>query len=525
MRAPVSRPSLLVRSAVLALALLAAAPSAHAQSSYEYLQTFSGLVNQVRQNYVDSVTTGQLVQGAIRGMLASLDPHSYFLSSADNGRMVAWRSGQLAGAGVMLEESDADLVVQGVFHDTPAAHAGVLPGDRLISLNDTVVAGLSAEQAMLRLIGERGTHATLLFERGPRLEGERFIVRLRYDVIRPRAVTVARTLPSGIGYIRLEEFLESAGPEIRDAASHVLRGNPKRLILDLRSNPGGIVPAAVDVAAEFLPEDQVVFRTEGRRRGTVQTYATRRNGGLRDVQMLVLIDEHTASAAEALAGSLQDHDRALIAGRRSFGKALMQMMLVVPPNDDVVWLTVGHVLTPGGRLIQRRYRGLSGAQYRALAGQGGAAEDTTREYRTDHGRLMHGGGGITPDTLLPATAALPAWFFAAADSGLDHALTDSVAATLGADVVARERWIAGSDQWRDQLVTPFLARVRERLHVRAEADSALVARLGRILGYRATEVRWGEDAALDFLLRNDPDIQAAVGLFPAIPRLLNQGNR
>ncbi len=507
---------------LLTLTLFGARP-APAQSAFEALQTFSGLVNQVRQNYVDSVTTPQLVLGAIRGMLASLDPHSYFQTEAEFRQMVAWRAGELAGAGLVIEDQDGDLVVQAVWNGSPASRAGVLPGDRLVSLDDTVVSDLGAARVMQRLIGERGTAVFLLLERGPRLEAERFTVRLRFDTLQPRAIGFARQLPSGVGYVRLQEFLPEAGRELREAASRVVRGNPKRLILDLRGNPGGAVQAAVDVAAEFLERDQVVFSTRGRRRGVAADFRTARDGGLRDALVVILIDEHTASAAEALAGSLQDHDRALIAGRRSFGKALMQQALLVPPNGDVAWLTVGYVVTPSGRLIQRQYRGLTAVQYRALAGRDAGNGDTAQAFRTDAGRLVRAGGGIAPDTMLPGPPTLPAWVMVAADSGFDHAVADSVAATLAAGDDARVAWMTAGAEWQSRVLAPYVQRVRARLGVRAELDGPLAERLARGLARRVVEVRWGADAALDFWLRHDPDVRVAESLFPDVPRLLRPG--
>lgn len=508
---------------LLLFAALVGAPPLAAQSAYEQLQTFSGLLNQVRLNYVDSVTTGTLVNGAIAGMLSALDPHSRFVPRDEHLRLMSWRAGELAGAGLVVETADDALVVQSVYPNGPAARAGVQPGDRIVSVNDTVVVVRDADAVQVRLIGERGTRVTITLARGPRLEPEVITVRLRFDIIRPLSVPVARSLGGGVGYVRLAEFLEAAGREVHDAVGRALRGGATSLILDLRGNPGGDVRATVDVASEFLRRDQLVFRTHGRRRSVIQEYRTSRDGDFRNVAMVVLIDEHSASAAEALAGALQDHDRALIAGRRSFGKALMQQLLLVPPNDDVVWLTVGYLLTPNGRLIQRRYRGLTDAQYRALAGRAGPP-DSAETFRTDNGRAVTGSGGIRPDTLLPGVASLPAWFAAAADSGFDHAIADSVAATLTADEASRQRWIAGAADWHTRVVEPFLSRVRRALNVRAELDPAVAQRLARILAYRVTEVRWGDEAALDFRLRNDPDIQAALALFPQLPRLLSPQN-
>jgi carboxyl-terminal processing protease len=489
-------------------------------SSYEQLQTFSGLLNQIRLNYIDSVTTTHLVRGAINGMLASLDPHSYFLAHDDATRLNAWRSGHLAATGIGVDEADGAIVVQSVYPRSPAARAGVAPGDRIIALNDSAVAGLSAEAVQSRLIGERGTRVSVLLERGRRFEPETVSVRIRNDEIRPQTVTIARTLEYGIGYVRLEQFLPETGRELHDAVSHAMQELPHRLILDLRGNPGGVVEAAVDVASLFLTRDQLVFRTTGRRRDVAHEYRTQRDGDFKDVELVVLIDENSASAAEALAGSLQDHDRALLAGRRSFGKALMQQVFVVPPNDDAVWLTVGYVLTPSGRLIQRRYRGLSVAEYSHQAGRSGAAEDTVTEFHTDAGRVVRAGGGIRPDTILPAPAPPPAWWVAAADSGFIIAVADSVAGSLAPDRATRQSWIASPLEWQARLLPPMLARVRQRLGVRAEIDTAVAARMALHLAARVAEVRWGTEAEDELLINNDPDVVTAVQLFPRLRAML-----
>jgi carboxyl-terminal processing protease len=234
----------------------------------------------------------------------------------------------------------------------------------------------------------------------------------------------------------------------------------------------------------------------------------------------VLIDEHSASAAEALAGSLQDHDRALLLGRRSFGKALIQTAFFVPPGGEVLMLTIGHVLSPSGRFIQRRYAGLATEQYYSLAGQGGTAEDTLKVYHTDLGRVVRGGGGIAPDAPLPRPAPLPVWWSVAADSGFDNAVADSVALSLPATPAARAAWLAAPNRWRTTLLPLFLTRVRTRLRVPALTDSALDVRLSRILAARVAEVRWGLDAYDELVARSSTDVQAAIGYFPRLHELL-----
>jgi carboxyl-terminal processing protease len=306
---------------------------------------------------------------------------------------------------------------------------------------------------------------------------------------------------------------------MHDALKKVQGLHAQRLILDLRGNPGGSVTYAVEIASEFFPKNTVVFRTQGRKRDVDTTYVTRRDGDFRLLPMIVLIDERSASAAEALAGSLQDHDRALLVGRRSFGKAIMQSIFFLPSGDHV-WLTIGRVLTPSGRFIQRRYRGLGYEQYLSFAGRSGAEEDTSTIFKTDAGRVVRGGGGIAPDVVVPIVAPLPGWWSAAADSGMDDAVSDSVAHTLAASPAARAAWLSANGEWRTKLVPPFLQRVRTRLGVAAVTDSLLERRLALILAARAAEVRWGPDAREEFLVRNDGAIHAAMERFPRLRELL-----
>ncbi|MGH7538607.1 MAG: S41 family peptidase [Gemmatimonadales bacterium] len=502
--------------AALLLATLGGRLPAQQRAAYEELQAFSGVLNHVRMNYVDSVSYAQLVHAAIDGLLRALDPHSAFYSRLDYDKLNAIERGELAVTGLALEEVDSAVTVLGVAPRSPAAKAGIQPGDRLVMVNDTAVAGIPVRALELRLAGSKGSKVRLRLERGPRLEPDTLAVTVKRDFLQARSVSVARMVDSLTGLVRLEEFGAEAGKEVHDALNRLKGERMRRAVLDLRGNPGGSVISAVEVAAEFFPKGTVVFRTRGRKRDVDTTYVTKRDGAFRDLPLIVLIDEHSASAAEALAGSLQDHDRALLVGRRSFGKALMQTAFVVPPSGEILMLTIGHVLSPSGRFIQRRYRGLAAEQYRSLAGKGGAEEDTLQEYQTDAGRVVRGGGGIAPDVELARPAPLPVWWSVAADSGFDDAVADSVALTLPADLGARRVWLLARDVWRSTLLPPFLARVRTRLKVAAQTDSALDARLAFTLAARVAEVRWGPDARDEFVFRPP----AALDYFPRLDSLL-----
>lgn len=501
--------------------LLAAQPApARAQASYEQLQALSGVLNYIRLNYVDTVTYQAMVHSAIDGILTSLDPHSYFISRADWERKSALERGELATTGIVLEEVDSTATVLAVYPGSPADRAGVQPGDRVTAVGDTIVAGEGAKSIELKLAGEKGSKVRVRLERGSRLEPDTVSLTLKRGFFKARYVSSVLMVDSITGYVRLEEFGSKAADEVENALRQLQKKKARQVILDLRSNPGGIVDESVEIASMFLPKGAVVFRAEGRKQAVNEEFRTKKDGRFRDLPLAVLINSHSASASEALAGSLQDHDRALIVGRRSFGKALMQTGFPVMPTGDVVVLTIGRIYTPSGRIIQRRYRGLGEAQYRSFAGRSGAAEDTMELFHTDHGRPVRGGGGIAPDVPVGVALAMPRWWTVAADSGFAEAVADSVAATLPEGPAGLDAWASSPDRWLSALVPPYLARTRTRLGVQAETTPELERVLAWQLARRAAEVRWGEEAAWSLGLRYDRDVQAAIEHFPNAGALL-----
>ena len=504
---------------VVLLTTTASTLSSQSRSAYEELQTFSGVLNHIRLNYPDSLGYSELVAAAIRGVLRALDPHSYYVSRAEWERRSALERGELFTVGLRLEEVEGAPTVLAVARHSSAEKAGIVAGDRLVMLNDTSVAGMDMSTLELRLAGERGSKVHVALERGPRLEPDTFSVTLKRNPFEIRSVSAVRMVDSMTGYLHLDEFTQTATEDVHNALKKLRSSHAQAVILDLRGNPGGIVLSAVEIASEFFPKGTVVFRTRGRKRDTDTTFVTKRDGDFRDLPLIVLVDERSASAAEALASSLQDHDRALLVGRRTFGKALMQSIFFLP-SGDVVWLTIGRVITPSGRIIQRRYSGIGYEQYLSFAGKSGAGEDTMAVFKTDAGRTVRGGGGIMPDVVVPITAPLPVWWSAAADSGLDYAVADSVAQTLPATPAARVAWRSADAEWRAKLLPPFLSRVRARLSVAAVTDTLLDQRLARILAARAAEVRWGPDALEEFIVQNDRTIRVAVAELPHLHELL-----
>jgi carboxyl-terminal processing protease len=504
--------------AAVAAACAMLAAKLPAQGSADELTRFSAVLSHVRANYVDSVTYKELVHSAIDGMLRGLDPHSWYESAEDNARFNALERGELAVIGVSVEVADGLPTILNVTDASPADRAGVRPGDRLRTVDGVPTAGLNARAIELRLAGEKGSKVKLLLERGSRLEPDSVSVVIKRDTAKPEHfVRATLMLDATTGYVKLGEFGVKSAEEVHDAVKSLRSQKATKLILDMRGNPGGIVTEAVDIASQFLPESSLVFSTKGRQRTANVEYRTKGNGDFLDMPMVVLQDQGSASASEALAGSLQDNDRAVIAGRRSFGKALMQTGFYVP--DGFMMLTIGHVIAPSGRYIQRPYSGLQLAQYYAFAGDS-AWVDTTRIFKTVHGRPVKGGGGIAPDVPLPPPATVPRWWTVAADSGWDHAVADSVANTLATGAAASAAWARDTAGWADRLLPPLLARVRSRLAVPANIDPLTRASMARKLASEAATVRWGEEAGRDVSIRNDPDVIAAMGLFNRVNEIL-----
>ena len=511
--------ALILAAGLLALPVVAGAQGA----SYEQLQTFSSLLNQVRMTYVDSVSYAELIHAAIDGMLSSLDPHSRFVRRSDAERELAYESGTLAGTGIVYDVVDDQIAVLSVYPGGPGSRAGVTPGDRLHTIDDTAIAGLSRGEVTGRLTGDKGKKVRLLFLRGSRLQPDSIKVTLKFDFIQPVSVATVRMVDPTTGYVRLAGFHVKAGEQLEKAIRDLNDKGARRLVLDLRGNPGGAMIAAEEIAGLFLPRDALIYRTDGRRPAARAEVRARKDGPFRDLPLMLLIDNGSASASEAVASSLQDHDRALVLGRRSFGKALIQEAFPIPPQGDLVWLTIARVVTPSGRVIQRSYRGIKAEQYYSFAGKSGAEQDTLTIYHTDHGREVRGGGGIEPDILLPDPADLPRWWGVAVDSGWYEAVADSVASLLPKEPAKRTQWFDARADWQTRVVAPFLARVHDRLGITSIPDSLLAGRLGRILAHRAAEVRWGPDAGDEFALHNDPDLQAALGYWDRLPALLAAG--
>jgi len=314
------------------------------------LRAFTGVLDAVKQDYVEPVQDKALLENAIRGMLSNLDPHSAFLDAEAFQDLQIGTSGEFGGLGIEVSQEDGFLKVIAPIDDTPAQRAGIRAGDLIIRLDDVSVKGMPLADAIQRMRGKPNTAITLTVVR----EGARkpLKIKLIREVIQVRSVK-GRLLEPGFGYLRITQFQSKTDQNLRQALQEIEQQNkgPLRgVVLDLRNNPGGVLNGAVDVADEFLDNGAIV-QTKGRGNGSDQSFKATPGDLLKGAPLVVLVNSGSASASEIVAGALQDHRRALILGERTFGKGSVQTILPLG-NGTAVKLTTARYYTPNGRSIQ-----------------------------------------------------------------------------------------------------------------------------------------------------------------------------
>ncbi len=314
------------------------------------LRTFAEIFGRIKQDYVEEVDDRELLEYAIRGMLAGLDPHSSYLDAEDFKELQAGTSGQFGGLGIEVGMEHGFVKVISPIDDTPAQRAGVKAGDLIIRLDDKSVKGMDLSEAVKMMRGEPGTSITLTLIRD---KAEKpLTLTIKRDIINIVSVK-SRTLEPGFGYVRISNFQSHTAADMLKAVEKLkseAKGDLKGLILDLRNNPGGILNGAVDVSDAYLTSGKIVY-TEGKTPGSKYSFIAKPDDILQGAPMVVLVNEGSASASEIVAGALQDHKRALIMGNRTFGKGSVQSIVPVTA-DEAIKLTTARYFTPSGRSIQ-----------------------------------------------------------------------------------------------------------------------------------------------------------------------------
>ena len=470
-----------------------------AQGMYEELMSLSGALNVVQANYVDEVDGAAVVEGAVRGALASLDPHSTYVPASQAEAYAAMRQGDRAGIGVQLTVVEGEPMIVSVVPGGAADRSRqVRPGDVIVTVDGEPALGLPEGELSLLLTGEEGSEVDLGMRRLRAGGDERATYRV--ELTRRKLADAAVSswtvdTPGGrVGYVRLAEFNGAVLDAFPEALKSLGRGGlPDRLILDLRGNPGGRLDAAIVVAEPFLEKGDTLYTISGRKVAETHVVDNRRRAPR--IPMAVLIDQGSASASELVAGALQDHDEALIVGERTFGKGLVQQPHRLS-SGGYVSLTIGRYFTPSGRLIQRDYEGMSLRAYREAMG---TTPEDAPEYRTSRGRPVYGGGGIAPDVPvdIPEPPADPSVVWAAAQA---HAETMP-------DAVALDRFLAD----------PLPPEARERLGDGADDPGTVLLFKDAVAG-----LRWGDDGRRQALLRTDPVVVRALESLASPPRWLQK---
>ncbi|HSN04050.1 MAG TPA: S41 family peptidase [Nitrospira sp.] len=318
----------------------------HASETYEELKTFSEVLNQVQRHYVDETKTKDLVQGAIRGMLSTLDPHSAYMTPEMYKEMQVETKGEFGGVGIQIGVKDSRLAVIAPIEGTPAQRAGIKAGDFIVKVNDETTKDLTLMDAVAKMRGPKGTKVNLTIQR----EGipDPLVFTLVRDTI--KIESVKSKVIENLGYVRLTQFQEATGRDLAKAIKQFRDQKVQGAILDLRNNPGGLLTAAVDVSEQFLPNGKLVVFTKSRE-GKKDEWFAKSKDTLEELPVIVMVNEGSASASEIVAGALQDYGRAVIVGTTSFGKGSVQTILPLGDGSGLR-LTTAKYYTPKGRSIQ-----------------------------------------------------------------------------------------------------------------------------------------------------------------------------
>lgn len=369
------------------------------------------VVTQIVENfYVDTLNADKMVEEGIIAMLKTLDPHSTYSNAAETKELTEPLQGNFSGVGIQFNMLTDTLYVIQTVAGGPSEKVGILAGDRILMVNDTLIAGVkkNTNEVIKMLRGPKGTEVNVKVKRGK--EPELIDFRIVRDDIPINSVAAVFMADDKTGYIRVSRFAESTGEEFVNAMNKLLKQGMKNLIIDLEDNGGGYLVSAFNMAGIFLPKDAPVVYTEGLRQPR-SAYSNEHPGQFMDGRVVVMVNQYSASASEILAGALQDNDRGVIVGRRTFGKGLVQRPFPLP-DGSMVRLTTAHYYTPSGRSIQKPYKAGETEEYsldilhRIDSGELFSADsihqnDSLRYSTLRLERPVYGGGGIVPDRFVP----------------------------------------------------------------------------------------------------------------------------
>jgi carboxyl-terminal processing protease len=385
---------------LFAVGWMAGRGSARAGDLYQNLDLFVEILQRVQENYVDPVDPEKLINGAMKGMLHDLDPYSQFLDANAYQSLQATTHGSFGGIGVEVSIRDDYPTVISPIEGGPAWTLGIRSGDIITRIEGKSAGGLSIDEVAERLRGSQGSFVQLSIHREGQ-DGEVEYSIERREIV-TKSVRCAFTVDNKVGYIRLANFSETSGGEVKAALDRLKSEGANRVVLDLRSNPGGLLDQAVDVAEQFVKQGTKLVSTRGRARGQDNVFFASENRPLLDWPMVVLVDGASASASEVVAGALQDLDRALVVGQTTFGKGSVQSVYPLREHTLALKLTTARYYTPSGRSIHKGSIEPAPDPNDDGSDPTPAKADTVKPaFRTPAGRTVYGGGGIRPDVEMP----------------------------------------------------------------------------------------------------------------------------
>ncbi|KPK42195.1 MAG: hypothetical protein AMJ78_03300 [Omnitrophica WOR_2 bacterium SM23_29] len=315
---------------------------------YRQLEIFSDAISVIRSDYVDNVESKELIYGALKGMIQSLDKYSEFMDPDTYDEMKVETEGEFGGIGIEIAIKDELLTVIAPIEDTPAHKVGLKAGDRIVKINEEITRGITLLEAVKKLRGKPGTQVSVMILR--ETEGKLLDFTITRDIIKVKSIRQAKVLEDRIGYIKLSLFQEHSAKDLDDAIAELEKEGLDSLILDLRNNPGGLLNVAVDVAAKFLPPGKLIVYTKGKIKRQNMEFKARDKNSRVEYPLVVLVNNGSASGSEIVAGAIQDHKRGIVLGTKTFGKGSVQT--VIPLADgSAIRLTTSKYYTPNGRSI------------------------------------------------------------------------------------------------------------------------------------------------------------------------------
>jgi carboxyl-terminal processing protease len=500
---------------------------------------------QINKNYVDPVDAQNMAEEGIDGMLDALDPHSTHIPAEQVKEVKDQYQGSFGGIGIMFEVVEDTARVISPIADGPSENVGVMAGDRIVQIEDTTAVPASASSIQDHLKGEIGSEVKMTVYRP--LTNKRLTFTIERDEIPMYSINSSYMVGDETGYVEIDRFSMQTYDEFMTTVKELRSQGMERLVLDLRNNPGGVMQSAVKIADEMLSAGLTIVRTKGRSPQMDQRYRARDGGVMEEDPIIVLVNGNSASASEIITGALQDHDRALVVGRRTFGKALVQKQFDLD-SGGLLQMTVGRYYTPVGRLIQTPYeKGDKRSYYKQkfstirdatfdLSSYRESIPDSLA-YQTDNGRTVFGGGGILPDYVVqPDTSTLP---YYVRNSGVDFGFVT--------------RWFSQHEQeirsqWRDReaefrqsytvsestlsdfwtfadttgavtLTTdPEKVNPSERVYLKESAEEAEQVVATRIKGFLSRQL-YGSRSARRILNQSDPVFEQAMSLWPSSQEL------